>query len=701
MKRVLMICLLLCGGWATAQSIGAAEYFVDGPDPGVGNGTALTLNGNSGQLTQEFAIPTTGLTEGFHSLYVRTQVSGGSWSLYDRTVFFITAVSDVTQNISTAEYFFDTDPGVGNGTSLGLNTNTGQLTQTFAIPTTGLTEGIHSFYIRTRNTDGHWSLYDRTIFYIGNFANEDEPINAVEYFFDGPDPGVGNGTILPLDENSGQLTQSIALSTDGLATGPHTVYIRVRTEGGTWSLYDSAAFTIDPDAIDNTVTVTDNLLTANFDSAGATYQWLNCNNSNTTISGETNRSFTAQISGSYAVQISFGGQTVLSDCIAVEVESDDDDNDGVLDVDDNCPLIPNPDQLDTDGDGEGNVCDSDDDGDGILDSEDNCPLTDNADQLDTDGDGEGDVCDADDDGDGISDSEDNCPLIPNADQADADGDGVGDACDNDSDNDGVEDPEDLCPDTPFGTIVDFDGCPTFSLPADNYTVKITGESCIESNDGLIELMAMEVLDYTATLRLGDVDQVISFDRELVFSDLQAGFYELCVTVANQTDYEQCFDITIVEPEPLSASSKVDSFGKTMTLHLSGSSTYFIELNDASFRTSESTITLPLNKVENTLNVTGDKGCQGSYDEIIVVSKNMLAYPNPIVEDNVSVYLGSRDEFEKVNASIFSISGSKVMDTQMDVTNGLIQIDVNSLPEGVYILNVSNKTTLFNHKIIKR
>jgi hypothetical protein len=95
---------------------------------------------------------------------------------------------------------------------------------------------------------------------------------------------------------------------------------------------------------------------------------------------------------------------------------------------------PHPSQVDTDGDGERNPCDQNDDNDTWQDFQDNCPLVVNDDQVDTDNDGLGDVCETaappmDTDGDGVPDGVDNCPLTPNANQLDTDGDGIGDACD--------------------------------------------------------------------------------------------------------------------------------------------------------------------------------------------------------------------------------------------------------------------------------
>ncbi len=76
---------------------------------------------------------------------------------------------------------------------------------------------------------------------------------------------------------------------------------------------------------------------------------------------------------------------------------------------------------------------TDSDGDGYYDSSDNCPLVANQDQLNTDGDDLGNACDPDDDNDTVLDASDNCPLVANPNQEDADEDGIGDACDESND----------------------------------------------------------------------------------------------------------------------------------------------------------------------------------------------------------------------------------------------------------------------------
>ena len=113
----------------------------------------------------------------------------------------------------------------------------------------------------------------------------------------------------------------------------------------------------------------------------------------------------------------------------VENPENDSDHDGTLDQFDNCPIISNPNQQDSDSNGIWDLC-ADDDKDGIYWDKDNCVNTYNPDQKDINQNNIWDVCEFDADKDGIFDAVDNCRNIVNPNQYDSDQDNIWNVCDN-------------------------------------------------------------------------------------------------------------------------------------------------------------------------------------------------------------------------------------------------------------------------------
>ena len=223
-----------------AADITAAEYFLDA-DPGAGNGTPLSV-GASGAVVNFTANIPTSLSPGFHFLAIRVKGPDGIWGLFEKRGFYISSSAVDAGNITAAEYFIDTDPGVGNGTAISVGASAAIVNFTAAIPTS-VAPGFHFLSIRVKGADGVWGLYEKRGFYVSSSAVDASDITAAEYFFDA-DPGVGNATPLTVTTPGAVVTQTFLIPDPGLSLGTHNLSIRVKGSDGKWGLYEYRQFTI-------------------------------------------------------------------------------------------------------------------------------------------------------------------------------------------------------------------------------------------------------------------------------------------------------------------------------------------------------------------------------------------------------------------------------------------------------------------------
>ena len=192
------------------------------------------------------------------------------------------------------------------------------------------------------------------------------------------------------------------------------------------------------------------------------------------------------------------GGAVIGGLIAMLTCHPDEDQDGITDENDRCPMTPAGITVDATG------CPLDNDNDGVPDYLDRCPGTAEGANVNSDG------CVEDGDGDGVTDDMDKCPGTPAGTEVDnrgcamdADGDGVPDSMDQcpgtpagrevdsagcgfDDDGDGVGNLTDRCPKTPRGAEVDTSGClvklnlPSGSFAFDSFTLTISTKSTLDS-----------------------------------------------------------------------------------------------------------------------------------------------------------------------------------------------------------------------------
>ena len=234
----------LLGSLAFSQSgVTALEYYID-QDPGIGNGTPVTITPGS-EVDISFTVPISGmgLSSGFHLMGVRAQDASGNWSLYEKRTFYIQANARVSPSapldVSALEYFLDEDPGVGSATVVAVTPGQ-EIDINDLIDISSLSDGFHIIGTRARDAGGSWGLTESRIFYVQNVTSTNptpSDIRELEYFYN-EDPGVGSATSISV--TSGQtvdINQLLPAST--LPPGLHTVHVRARNSDGQWGMSES------------------------------------------------------------------------------------------------------------------------------------------------------------------------------------------------------------------------------------------------------------------------------------------------------------------------------------------------------------------------------------------------------------------------------------------------------------------------------
>lgn len=240
-KTATLLVLLLLAGSLRSQTVKAIEYFFD-TDPGPGQGTVIPLTPGV-QVDTVLNFNMSALSFGLHRLYIRAQDSDNQWGLY-HVYPVIKGLNSQPVLVERVEYFFDNDPGPGNGTQLSFAPSAMKDT-TLNFSTAGLAEGLHRLYIRARDNTGKWGIYHVYPFIKAPGTYHPLTVQRIEAFFD-VDPGIGKGIQVPL--NPGYIVDdTVYIPIPNLSKDTTTLYVRAQDNRGLWGLYHDTTIVLNCD----------------------------------------------------------------------------------------------------------------------------------------------------------------------------------------------------------------------------------------------------------------------------------------------------------------------------------------------------------------------------------------------------------------------------------------------------------------------
>jgi hypothetical protein len=249
-------------------------------------------------------------------------------------------------------------------------------------------------------------------------------------------------------------------------------------------------------------------------------------------------------------------------------------------------------------------------------------------------------------------------------------------------------------------MVDTNGCEVFTLSPDAISVTASSTSCIGQKNGSILISTINK-NFSYTILIGDTNAGV-LNKANAYSqkieNLSVGSYTITLRVDGVQNYERKYEVKIGEPAALNAITSVDSSKSILNIKLSGSDTYFVNLNGDQKESAQSKIELPLIKGLNSLRITTNKDCQGAYNEEIFLSEEVNVSPNP-TPGPVKIYIPGNDSV--VEVKINNMMGSMILQTNQTIPyTRMLDLDLSNLSAGTYLIKLSGNTVRTVSKLVK-
>lgn len=229
-------------GPAILPDITRVEYFID-TDPGTGLGTNVPVTASPNISNLNFTVGLGAVPSGFHMLFVRAKDGNGRWSFCQVKSFYNLAVNNVSlPNVTRVEYFFDNDPGYGQGTSIPVTPSVNITNLHHTIDLTSMAVGFHMLFVRAKDANGRWSMTEIRSFYKAPVYSPVVPqVVKAEYFIDN-DPGFGGGTNIPVTPSVNITNLNFTVDLTAVPAGCHMLFVRAKDAGGKWSFSQVKSF---------------------------------------------------------------------------------------------------------------------------------------------------------------------------------------------------------------------------------------------------------------------------------------------------------------------------------------------------------------------------------------------------------------------------------------------------------------------------